>query len=388
MRIAVISDYRAADLPGGAEVYAESLAASLRERHEVTLLATALSARDAEGSFVPLPGRAPLKRNAPLAAKAFWHLRDQWLPRVQRDLVAALRDLAPDAVQSNNSQGLSAAMFTAVAKLGLPHVHTAHDLSLACAETTMTRRGDRCGRRCAACLVQRAIRCRAARASVDRLVAVSNAVALSLTAARCLPPERIVVVPLGAHPGPARLREWTDGIRLGFIGDLSEHKGLQTLLDAFSEAPPGWTLTIAGEGPLEPLVHRCTDADDRIVYLGRVANEAKDRFYDRLDLLVVPSECEEAATFVAREAAVRGIPAVVSDRGGLPETPQSRSFPARHSADLLEAVRWFAEDGRLRRASERLLASRDEFNWDTHARTVERILIETAESPERFAEAR
>jgi hypothetical protein len=44
MRIAVISDYRTSDVRGGAEVYAESLADSLGDRHEVTLLAATTSA--------------------------------------------------------------------------------------------------------------------------------------------------------------------------------------------------------------------------------------------------------------------------------------------------------------------------------------------------------
>ena len=271
-------------------------------------------------------------------------------------------------------------MFTAVHKLRLPHVHTAHDLSLACAETTMTRGGDFCGGRCTACLVQRSIRCRAARASVDRLIAVSNAVRLRLTEAQCFPDDRVVTIPLGAHPGPARLRSWAWMVVSGWASSETspEHKGLLTLLEAFKAAPPEWRLTIAGDGALEGAVRGQAELDDRITYCGRVAGEAKDRFYDAIDLLVVPSECEEASTFVAREGSVRGIPAVVSDRGGLPETPHSRPFKARSDAGLLEAVRWFAEEERLSRASERLLASRERYLWDTHARRVEQLLTETA----------
>ena len=72
-------------------------------------------------------------------------------------------------------------------------------------------------------------------------------------------------------------------------------------------------------------------------YLGEVSGANKDRFLDSLDLLVVPSEYEENAPLVLAEAGVRGLPAIVSDRGGLPETPYAQIFRAR-DVDSLIAV--------------------------------------------------
>jgi glycosyltransferase involved in cell wall biosynthesis len=155
---------------------------------------------------------------------------------------------------------------------------------------------------------------------------------------------------------------------------LSPHKGVQTLLAAFRELDEPWRLLVAGDGPLAPEVAEAARVDDRIEWLGQVSGDAKDSFFDALDLVVIPSEWEEPATFVAVEAAVRGIPAVVSDRGGLPETPEARTFRAGDSDELVRAVRWFLlEPNRLEEASTRLLAEREEFEWPTHVARLEQL---------------
>jgi glycosyltransferase involved in cell wall biosynthesis len=103
-----------------------------------------------------------------------------------------------------------------------------------------------------------------------------------------------------------------------------------------------------------------------------VKEEAKDRFLDGLDLLLIPSECEENAPRVAAEAAVRGLPAIVSDRGGLPETPEAAVFRAGDTSGLIEAVRSMVEPpNRLARASERLIDIRERLLWSPHLQLVE-----------------
>jgi glycosyltransferase involved in cell wall biosynthesis len=95
--------------------------------------------------------------------------------------------------------------------------------------------------------------------------------------------------------------------------------------------------------------------------------------------MVIPSEWEEPATFVAIEAAVRGIPAVVSARGGLPETPEARTFRSGDAQELVDAIHWYlADPARIEQASRRLLAARGEFEWSTHVERVRAVLDEVA----------
>jgi len=378
MRLAIIATLLPADTKGGAERYVAAASTTLAERHDVIVLSGSPAGRVNGIPVVRLPRLPILSSDAPAVGRVLWHGLDQWLPAVHFAIKRELKRLKPDIVLTQQPQGLSAAVFTAVAATGFPHVHTAHDLNLLCARTSMTRNGEFCGGRCASCRVQRAIRGTAVGLNLDRLIGVSRYICERHVRAGIVPRERAKVIRLGARPGASRLRTLADGnVTLGFIGTLSRHKGVVTLLKAFEGADPSWRLVVAGSGPCEPEVLQAARADPRIRYLGHVAGSAKDAFFDELDLVVIPSEWEEPATFVAVEAAVRGIPAVVSERGGLPEAPEARTFRAGDPDELLRAVRWFTErSDRLQDASSRLLATRPEHEWSRHMREVEEVLAE------------
>jgi len=382
MRLALITTLLPADGPGGAERYAAAAARDLGKHHEVVVLTG--SEATLEGiPTVHLPHLPKLGRDRPRAAKLLWHAADQWLPAVHVALVRELRALQPDIVMTHHPQGLSSAVFTAIAQLRLPHVHTAHDLNLMCTRMSMTRDGEFCGGRCLDCRVQRAIRGGAIRLDLSRLIGVSSYICQRHIHAGIVPRERAEAIRLGAEPGTARVRSMNgDGLTLGFIGSLAPHKGIRTLLAAVEETDMPWRLLVAGSGPLAAEVAAAAGRDARIEQVGHVSGAAKDAFFDRLDLAVIPSEWEEPATFVAVEAAVRGLPAVVSARGGLPETPEARTFRSGDVAELLRAVSWFVEDpARLQDASRRLLERSDDFTWSGHLAKVEQLLGEVASEP-------
>jgi glycosyltransferase involved in cell wall biosynthesis len=377
MRLALISSLLPADSRGGAEAYIELAARAHGERHDVVVLTGSPNGSLGDVPVVRLPGLPKLHKSAPLAGRMLWHALDQWLPSVHFAVDRALRETQPDVVVTHHPQGLSAAVFTAVARSGRPHVHTAHDLNLLCARMTMTRNGEFCGGRCADCRIQRVVRGRALQLRLSRFIGVSRYICERHVRAGVVARERAEAVRLGAEPGTARRRRWTgDALTIGFIGSLGRHKGVQTLLEATGllDALP-WRLVVAGSGPLEQQVNQAAQRDPRIDYVGHVTGAAKDDFFNRVDLLVVPSEWEEPATFVVVEAAIRGIPAVVSDRGGLPEAPEVRAFRAGDAHELARAIRWYVDDPpRLEDASTRLLAQGHEFEWSTHVRKVEEIL--------------
>lgn len=376
MRLAIVATLLPSDGRGGAEAYVDASARSLAEHHDVVVLTGSRTGRVDGLPTVRVPRLPLLDSRTPLPGRVLWHALDQWLPHVHLAVARELRRLSPDIVVTHHPQGLSAAVFTAIAQLGLPHVHVAHDLNLLCARMTMTKDGEFCGGRCASCLVQRRIRGTALRMNVARLIAVSRYVRDRHVKAGVVPSEKAVAIGLGAEPGGSRVgRTWDGSLKLGFIGTLGAHKGVPTLLEAFRRTREPWQLVIAGAGDLEHDVEAAARADPRITYVGHVSTQRKDSFFDQIDVVVIPSEWEEPATLVAVEAAVRGIPAVVSDRGGLPETHEARIFRARDADALLRAVSWFAEDpNRLEQASRRLLASRSEFEWSTHMERVENVL--------------
>jgi glycosyltransferase involved in cell wall biosynthesis len=378
MRIALVATLLPSDHRGGAEAYVESQALSLAERHEVRIYTGSTGEIDGIPT-IRIPRLPTLDQEIrPIPYRLVWHARDQWLPSVHLALARELKRWRPDVILTHHPQGLSAAVFTAIAQRGIPHVHTAHDLNLLCARTSMTRGGEFCGGRCAACLVQRRIRIAALRLNVARLVCVSDYICRRHVDAGVVEPRQATVIRLGAHPGTQRIRRPSGaGIRIGFIGTLSPHKGVLTLIEAFREAPPHWRLLVAGSGSLDHVVEQEANRDARIAYLGHVDGPEKDAFLDALDLLVIPSEWEEPATFVAIEAAIRGLPSVVSDRGGLPENPEVRTFRARDPHELADTIRSYADDpAQLETTSRRLLRRAHEFTWDAHMAKLETLLDE------------
>jgi glycosyltransferase involved in cell wall biosynthesis len=327
-------------------------------------------------SLVRLPGLPYHPAGAGDAlGRMLWHARDQWSPSVHRALKRGLAHVQPDVVWSHEPQGLSAAVFTAIAALELRHVHTAHDLNLLCARTSMTRGGEFCGGRCLECRIQRRIRGRAAGRRLDRLIGVSDYITERHVSAGIVGADRALTIRNGAEPGPTRIRTASDSPTIGFIGALAAHKGVLTLLRAAQAAPRGWRFLVAGAGPLEHEV----ESAGRIDYVGRVGDDAKEEFFRDIDVLVVPSEWEEPAPLVVMEALVRGVPCVVSDRGGLPETPEARIFRAGDIRALLAAISSFVETpGTLEEASRRLLERGEEFTWSTHLARVEEVLRSVA----------
>jgi len=378
MRLAIIASLLPLDTRGGAERYVASSAESLAQAHEVVLLTGSEHGVVDDIPIVRLPHLPRLSHEAPSPGRLAWHALDQWLPSVHHAVVRALKDVRPDVVLSHELQGLSAAAFTAIARSGVPHIHTAHDFNLLCARTSMTRGGEFCGGRCLDCRVQRTIRTGAIKLNLTRFIGVSRYVCDRHVRAGVVDRDRAQAIRLGADPAEPRVRHVDGrGPVVGFIGSLGQHKGILTLLEAFARADDYWRLVVAGDGGCRANVEAAAKADPRIEYLGHVEGAEKNAFFDKLDLIVIPSEWEEPATFVAVEAAIRGLPAVVSDRGGLPETPEARTFRAGDTYELRRAVEWFIErPGRLRGASERLIARNGEFTWSHHMERVEEVLGE------------
>jgi glycosyltransferase involved in cell wall biosynthesis len=376
MRLALIASLLLPDTRGGAEAYVERSARVLAERHDVLVLTG--SSHTVNGvATVRIPSLPMLDRTKPALTRVVWHALDQWRPSVHAAVSRELKGFEPDVVVTHQPQGLSAAVFTAIAAQGLPHVHTAHDLNLLCARMSMTRDGEFCGGRCVGCRIQRTFRAGAIKRDLSRLIGVSRYICERHVRAGVVPRERATAVRLGANPGTSRLRSYEGGtLTLGYIGALEPHKGVRTLLEAMSlAADEPWQLLVAGEGHLRPEVERAASLDRRIEYLGHLHGDPKDAFFDRCDLIVIPSEWEEPATFVAVEAAVRGLPMAVSARGGLTEAPEARTFRSGDPEELLGAIRWYlADPRRLEDTSARLLAARPEFEWSTHVSRLEELL--------------
>jgi phosphatidyl-myo-inositol alpha-mannosyltransferase len=122
-----------------------------------------------------------------------------------------------------------------------------------------------------------------------------------------------VYVPEGGAPGP---REPTNRLRIAFVGQAVERKGLPVLLRAFEalreHIPVQLTIVGANEDEVAPLL-----LDDRdIVVRGRVCDEQKREILEGSDVLCAPSLGGESFGMVLTEAFAAGTPVVASDIAG------------------------------------------------------------------------
>ncbi len=334
MRICLIASLYDHACKGGAERQTIAQAAGFAAAGHVVHVVTLAEAGDAEPAYRTADGvtvhRLRLrnlyfpfgtsKRDA--WRRMAWHALDVYNPAMVPALRDVLRRIAPDIVVSHKLQGFSVAAWRECTRLGLCLVHALHDHELVCPATAMTR-GDRlCETPCSSCSTLSKTR-RALAPSPFAVIGPSHSIIerhLRFGWFRDVPRTEVIpnALPLD-WPRPQPRERCGTPLRVGFIGRVESAKGVDTLLDAAALLPAGaLTLKIAGDGaPAEMAALRMRYRDDENVqFLGPV--RAKD-FYPEIDLLVVPSRAHESFCNVVVEAAAFGIPAIVSDRGALPE---------------------------------------------------------------------
>ena len=100
-----------------------------------------------------------------------------------------------------------------------------------------------------------------------------------------------------------------------FVGRLSEEKGIETLLKAFSELP--FSLKIAGDGPLKNTVLAAVKEFPTISYLGNLtSNEVNDELL-KTQALVFPSIWYEGMPMTLLEAFSKSTPILASNLGAM-----------------------------------------------------------------------
>jgi phosphatidylinositol alpha-mannosyltransferase len=124
-----------------------------------------------------------------------------------------------------------------------------------------------------------------------------------------------VVVPEGGVPAPTR-RAPGEPLRIAFVGQAVERKGLPVLLRAFEalrrEVPAELIVIGSTAAELEPLLVE----SEGITALGRVDDAAKEAALRSAHLLCAPSLGGESFGMVLTEAFAAGTPVVASDIAG------------------------------------------------------------------------
>lgn len=103
-----------------------------------------------------------------------------------------------------------------------------------------------------------------------------------------------------------------------FVGRLEKIKGLDDVIPVF-EQYAGADLLIAGDGEYADTLRALADNNPRVRFLGRIAPEQLDRYYQHAIALIVPSVCYETFGIILIESFRQGTPVLARRIGPFPE---------------------------------------------------------------------
>lgn len=122
------------------------------------------------------------------------------------------------------------------------------------------------------------------------------------------------------HTRPTKVWPTKATLRLLFVGQLIQGKGLDVLIEAMRKVPKEVALTICGAGKngeaLKKQVSRFA-LEDRIRFVGRKTTERLRVYYESCDVVVIPARAPETFCRVGLEALHYGKPVIATNVGGM-----------------------------------------------------------------------
>jgi phosphatidylinositol alpha-mannosyltransferase len=180
-----------------------------------------------------------------------------------------------------------------------------------------------------------------------------------------------VVLPNGVEVERfAKATPWpTDGRTIFFVGRHEPRKGLEVLLAAMEQLPRDVRLWVGGDGPDTARLSQQHASDDRIEWLGRLADGEVARRLRGADVFCAPSLFGESFGVVLLEAMAAHTPIVASELPGYRNVARPDEdallVPPEDADALAAALRRVLSDHSL---ADRLVASGDtrasEFSMD------------------------
>ncbi len=347
---------------GGATVVAQELAARLHRTSGVELCVftsrPAIDGRPASLLHYDWDGIPVFATSLSAASDQVVQLDNPSMVATFGHLLDALR---PDVVHAHSIQGFGASILRLAAERGIPYVVTLHDAWWLCDRQFMVR-GD--NRYCFQTRIDLRV-CQNCLPHAHHLDERMRIMTSTLDGAALL------LSPSGSHRGlylangtaPERIRVNRNGIRLpeaartprqpgmplrfGFVGGAEPIKGFHLLRKAFERLDrSGWELVLV-DNTLN-LGFRSVDVsawkvEGTLAVVPAYTQDGLDEFFDRIDVLLFPSQWKESFGLSVREALARNVWVIATDGGGQSEEivdgVNGRLIPLDGRMDgLLEAV--------------------------------------------------
>lgn len=320
---------------GGATLLVENLVASLTKNHEfdISVFATG-PGHAADRVFVRRQADGNTVFRFGCQSDAMW--ADQTPKEALECFRKALRATRPDVVHFHSIQGFGNDFIAACDEFGIPYCITLHDAWWLCArQFLVTKEGKYCGQT----KVNREIcqKCVGTDTDVEerhqKLTPTLQRARRLLTPSKYwakfhidngLPEETVIhcengiEIPASCPPNSAKSK-----VRFGFVAGTEVVKGFPVMRDAFNSLTRrDWSLTLVDH------TRKISDFSLNASSTGingdvRIAPpfdaKSRDSFFDKVDVLLFPSQWPESFGLTVREALVRNKWVIATDLGGQAE---------------------------------------------------------------------
>ncbi|MBU1036402.1 glycosyltransferase family 4 protein [Patescibacteria group bacterium] len=316
---------------GGAERIVQLIAKGLKSKGEVVVITTGFD-KDIQINteedikvyrlnpknifpYTELGGQSIFK-------KILWHYFDLYNFKLAKKVEKILSDEKPDFVFTHNLKGFSYQLPKIISKLKIKHLHYLHDYQLIDPHGSLFRKGRRIEKLSIILKIYKNV-CKKLFSGINCVISPSRFALEKHQQYGFFPSATKVVLPnpisFDQDSGLSK-KTITEKIRLLYLGQIEEQKGVRFLIESFNKYPKeNFELTLVGDGSLLNELKKNT-TDPRIKFSGKVSqrHQLKNIFFNT-DITIIPSLWWENSPTVVYESYSYGVPVLVSDSGGSKE---------------------------------------------------------------------
>jgi glycosyltransferase involved in cell wall biosynthesis len=325
MRIAIINTLYAPNQIGGAEKSVQTLAENLcltgnkvlviclgKESSSYHLNGVLVKVLKIENSYWPF--ELGVKK---AYQKFLWHLKDASNTKYENTIGKFLSDFKPSILLTNNLAGFSTKVWSTAQKLNIKIVHTLRDYYLQCPSTIKFKDNLNCYKPCLSCKLL-SVPKKSDSSKVNYLIGISNFILNDHISNGYFKKVPNKVIYNGFEITVNTKSKPKNTIVFGYIGQINKSKGIELLLESFSKIKKHpWKLLIAGNIDLayKNDLKRINNSN-QIEFLGHTKSNL---FFNKIDVLVVPSLWNEPFGRVVLESIIHKKPVLGSNNGGISE---------------------------------------------------------------------
>ena len=325
MKIAIINNLYHPYNRGGAENVVREMITELRQQgHEVFLITTKPPKLNYPAEFTlpvyQLPSRYYQLAEYSYGRRLWWQIANVFSYRQTRRLKKILLTEQPQLVMTHNLMGLGFRTPRLIKKLGIRHEHYLHDIQLLHPSGLMLYGQEGIINSPLAKLYQ--FFTRHFFGSPQQVISPSAWLLALYQDHHFFPHSPSSVRQLSSPPTDNLPVTKKRNKHFLFVGQVEYHKGIHTLLAAFTRArliQPWIKLSIVGDGTLLTELKKQYQTEKSISFKGRLQPEAVARLMASSYCLIVPSLCYENLPMTILEAKRVGLKVIASNLGGIPE---------------------------------------------------------------------